>query len=412
MILFFKNIVSYFFRRIKQKDWIYLRCVSFLFGFLGLKRVEICSFNNIKKVEILENNNKENFSVSPNYFNNLQKKISYRTENIKLLNFEKVFGNINSASFISENQKKIFIEKFPFIDDKNVNYSSGNIMTHNEQYAYIKKFDKKIIKKYKNIFFLGGNGSFNFYHWMIEIVPKLLLLTDNIIEKYNIDCILINKCVKNNKNYNFLLESCLKHLNGIKLIYIEQDDIFFAEKLYFINSFNQTVYNFKKIDQNYNLTTVYNEKLLELFKLRIDKNNLNLNLNRKIFILRNEKAVSEYNKRIYNEKEVFEFFEKQGFIGVYLDQLTLSEQINLFKNAEFIVGPSGASWVNIIFSKSSTKAISWLPSQLKYFDTYSTLAYLYNIDMNFIQYDNIEGDYHSNYYLNLNDIIKLYYSMV
>lgn len=412
MSFFLKNIVSYFFRGIKQKDWIYLKCLSFLFIFWGVKRVKICSFNNIKKVEILENNNKENFSASPNYLNNPQRKISYTTENVELLSFEKVFGNINSASFITEDQENIFIEKFPFIDDSNVNYSSGKIITHNKKYAYIRKFDQNMIKKYKNVFFLGGNGSFNFYHWMIEIVPKLLLLTDNIIKKYNIDYILVNKCVENNKNYNFLLEKCLKHLNGIKLIYIEQDDVFFAEKLFFINTFNQTVYNLKKIEADYNLTTVYNEKILGQFKLIVDKSNSNLNSYSKIFILRNEKAVSKYNKRFYNEKEIFKFFEQEGFVGIYPDQLTLSEQINIFKNAKFIVGPTGASWSNIVFSKSSTKAISWLPNQLKYFDTYSTLAYLYNIDMRFIQYDNFSRDYHSNYHLNLNDIMKLYYSMV
>lgn len=411
---FLKKAFSYFFRKIRYKDWIYLTFLSFIFNFLGLKRVKLCSFNNVRKFEVLENGHQKNFSVSPNYLNTLQKKIDYRAESIELLGFEKVFGNINSASFITENQENIFIEKFPFIDDSNINYSSGFVEAHNQEFAYIKKFNEDDVYRYKNIFFLGGNGSFNFYHWMIEIAPKLLLLTNFIIKKYNIQYILVNKCVENNDNYNFILKQCLKHLNGVDLIYVEQSEVFFAEKIFYINSFNQTIYNVKKLNKDYSLSTIYNRKILELFKSRINEGDVNLNSKSysKIFILRNENAVSQYNRRAYNEKEIFDFFKQEGFIGIYPDQLTLIEQINIFKNAKFIVGPTGASWSNIIFSKNSTKAISWLPSQLKNFDTYSTLAYFYNIDMRFIEYNNIDGDYHSNYNLNLEDIINLYYGMI
>ncbi|EKU54480.1 PF04577 domain protein [Acinetobacter sp. WC-323] len=92
-----------------------------------------------------------------------------------------------------------------------------------------------------------------------------------------------------------------------------------------------------------------------------------------------------------------------------MEDYDFNEQVAIFNNAEFIVGPSGAAWSNIIFCSSGCKAISWLPNHLAKFSIFSTLATLNDCDLKFIttSSDN-PNDIHSSYYLDLEEIKKLY----
>lgn len=379
-----------------------------------LKRLEIRSLNEISDSFVVESTNQENVSVSPKYMDSIPHVSKYPVADIKIFKLHNVICNINSSSYIMKNKDIVYMEEFPYIDRNKASYASGFIYSHNHNFAYIKRFNSKKIQKYENVFFLGGNGSFNFYHWMIEIVPKLLLINNDYMDKYNIDTIVVNECVKNNDNYLWLLERCLSHLKNINIVYINQLDNFFVKNLFFMNAFNQTVFNFKDMNDKNTLSTIYNNKYLYALEKRLTTNSIDneLKIYKNIFILRDEKTVNEFNKRTYNESEVFELFQKKGFVGLYLGSLTLIEQAHIFRNADFIVGPSGAGWSNLIFSKSHTKAISWLPEILASFDAYSTLAYLKEVEMKFVKYKTIDNDIHSQYSLNIEELNKLYLSMI
>ena len=59
-------------------------------------------------------------------------------------------------------------------------------------------------------------------------------------------------------------------------------------------------------------------------------------------------------RRISNEDELLNVLENYDFHTVYPEELTMSEQIALFRNAEVIVSPHGASLANIVFSENIT----------------------------------------------------------
>ena len=380
-----------------------------------LKKLEIRSLNEISDSFVVERTNQENVSVSPKYMDSIPHVSKYPVVDIKIFKLQNVFCNINSSSYITKNKDIVYMEEFPYIDRSKANYASGFIAIHDHDFAYIKRFNSKKIQEYRNVFFLGGNGSFNFYHWMIEIVPKLLLINNDYIDKYKIDTIVVNEWVKNNDNYFWLLEKCLSHLKNVNIVYINQLDVFFVKNLFFMNTFNQTIFNFKDMNYRHTLSTIYNSKYLYSLKQRLSTNNMDneLKVYKKIFILRNENTVSEFNKRTYNENEVFKIFQKKGFVGLYLADLSLIEQAYIFRNADFIVGPSGSGWSNLIFCKQDcTKAISWLPESIASFDTYSTLAYLMKVKMKFLKYKTIEYSIHSQYSLDAEELNILYDSMI
>jgi capsular polysaccharide biosynthesis protein len=55
-------------------------------------------------------------------------------------------------------------------------------------------------------------------------------------------------------------------------------------------------------------------------------------------------------RRLLNEAEIVETLIGLGFEVVYLENMSLDEQIELFQQAEWIVGPHGSAFLNIIFA--------------------------------------------------------------
>jgi len=68
---------------------------------------------------------------------------------------------------------------------------------------------------------------------------------------------------------------------------------------------------------------------------------------KKIFIDRSD---SKYKHcQLQSNNEIINFLKKKGFKSYRLSELDFFEQIYLFKNAEFIIGPHGAFVTNLIF---------------------------------------------------------------
>lgn len=59
-------------------------------------------------------------------------------------------------------------------------------------------------------------------------------------------------------------------------------------------------------------------------------------------------------RRVDNEAEVVAFLEDQGFDIVYLEEMTIREQIDVFRNSSVIIGPNGSALLNIIYASPDT----------------------------------------------------------
>jgi hypothetical protein len=75
-----------------------------------------------------------------------------------------------------------------------------------------------------------------------------------------------------------------------------------------------------------------------------------LSFSPKIFISR-RKAVQ---RRIINEDEVIEALAPFGFVAYVLEELSFSEQVRLFAQADMVVAPHGSGLTNIVFSQNLT----------------------------------------------------------
>jgi capsular polysaccharide biosynthesis protein len=61
---------------------------------------------------------------------------------------------------------------------------------------------------------------------------------------------------------------------------------------------------------------------------------------------------------MYNENELVDLLVKNGYTEVFTEKMNSLEKLNLFHNAETIVGAIGGGLCNVLFSKPETKLIS------------------------------------------------------
>jgi capsular polysaccharide biosynthesis protein len=78
----------------------------------------------------------------------------------------------------------------------------------------------------------------------------------------------------------------------------------------------------------------------------------------KLYVSRRLSAIARPNyRRLINEGEVEAYMMRLGFTIVYPEILTLHQQIAMFRQARFIVGPSGSGMLNAIFSHAGTRVL-------------------------------------------------------
>jgi hypothetical protein len=173
-------------------------------------------------------------------------------------------------------------------------------------------------------------GSWNYYHWMTEILPKLAML-----EEYNI-------------KYDYLYLPCNSP-------YMRQTlDILGIDAALILQPDNQYKYIcadeliVPSLVSSFCYTPLWVIDFLRKQFLPVAQASVCVkDFSKRIFISRS-KAKS---RKIKNEDEVFGLFEKQGFVRYNLEDLSVLEQVALFAQAEMIAGEHGAGLTNIIFAQ-------------------------------------------------------------
>jgi hypothetical protein len=75
--------------------------------------------------------------------------------------------------------------------------------------------------------------------------------------------------------------------------------------------------------------------------------------NRRIFLARKNMKW----RRLLNEDDIAEYLSKLGFEKIFIEEMTVSEQIELFQQARWIVAPHGSSLLNLIFANTNVKVL-------------------------------------------------------
>ena len=194
----------------------------------------------------------------------------------------------------------------------------------------------------------GGGGNANYWHWLFDVLPRIKIA---------------NKILDYKKIDKFLVPSIKKkfQIQSLDLLNIEKKKILTSNKFRHISTSSLIVTDHPYVLMNNPSIEIQQMQSWIIEWLRnsfLVKSNISKSVIKKIYLERNNfDNKNKIKRKITNEEEIKSTLLKKDFYAINPEILSFSEQINLFSNADFIIGLHGAAFANIVFSKKNTKIL-------------------------------------------------------
>jgi len=172
----------------------------------------------------------------------------------------------------------------------------------------------------------------NYYHFMLDMVPKLFM-DRNDIDYF--DWIIVNGPLK---DYAFELLEAIGLQN--KTIVMTNKIAYYVKEAKVIGHIHVNGYPSEQA------ISIARRSLLSTFKVK------NKGINR-LYISRRDSK----NRKMLNENELELALTERGYTIVLLSELSLSTQISLFSQSEKIIAAHGAGLSNLVFCKERTSVL-------------------------------------------------------
>lgn len=226
--------------------------------------------------------------------------------------------------------------------------------------------------------------SHNYFHWMTDVLGRIFII-DKQIQKNPI--LLPSEF----KNHNFIVET----LEILEIPY----KLFEVDKKYIIN--NLVLPSRTAEVGNYNKNFIH-EISNQLVKSRtINSGNENI---KKIWLSRENQS----RRRLKNENELIDFLSSNGYTCIHPDKLKVSEQINLFKNAESIVSIHGAALTNIMFMNKNSKVLEIRNNRDLKNNSFFTLASEFEIEYFYFLAESFSNNVHDDLIVDMKEFTKTF----
>lgn len=335
----------------------------------------------------------------PKTYNIASQAIPVELKPVEVLGLSQVLIYPEATSFLSAQRNKLFFEKIAdFSEDYTILYNTRNILFHSHKLVKLLNLPLKRDYSETSCVFMGGTFCFNYFHLLTEILPKFQFL-NQIPEKV---VIVTSIAVQKNKNLNELF---LFFSSGQEVKFLDTDYYYKFEKLWHITYPNAIIPNIGEGEfYQASFAKFSKESILyvrEVCLRNYDQDRVRIKPVSRVFFARKSAF------RQYNEHELLIVAENYGFTPVYLEELNIHEQIYLVRNADYIVGPSGAAWTNILFSVSGkTRGLMWLGKVWNDFSIFSTLATFVDFDLYHWRFEQDNSSFHADYVLSSSDFEK------
>ena len=170
--------------------------------------------------------------------------------------------------------------------------------------------------------FIPNNG---FYHFLVEDLPKII----SVIQTLNstVQIVLTPATPKYIRQYLTIL---VENPRLPKFTIVTVSTPVTLTKTYFVTEAEADI---SFVTQNINIGTVYHAD--------------------KIYISRRK----THKRKIANELEIERFFIDNGWSVMYLEEMSVREQIEVFRSAKYIVSPHGAGLSNLIWCARLTELV-------------------------------------------------------
>jgi len=193
---------------------------------------------------------------------------------------------------------------------------------------------------------LTARGASNYFHWLIEVIPKLHLLDEH--GKYKNMPLVIEANMP--KQHYELLKNIIG--NKRKILLADIDTHYIVKHAVIPSRLSSLVFDYQPDCRIEYDDFRFNPIAIQYLRKRLLKGDASNN-KRRLYLTRKGSKI----RSLVNEQEIEDLFKQYGFEIVYPGKLNFNEQLGLFSSAEIIAGPSGAAFSNIVFAPKNCKVM-------------------------------------------------------
>lgn len=310
------------------------------------------------------------FSFAPNEETSIQQKSESFFPNIYAR--KSYYATISADHFAIKSKSNFFIPRYYFENTPRVNCDGRGFSIIRNKFG--KTRDRPLLKISHGIGVIGL-GSFNWYHWLIEILPTAMLAENLPIDYENYPLLVPEEHNELNSFRESLHTLKLKR----KIIPLLSNRQYQVKNFIIIDSPVNGPFNLAKgmwpeisdYRQNENVLLQYRSIILKNLGIQECRSNY------KIFLSRSN------GRRNYNQNELEKIAKFYGFDVVCPELLSFREQVSLFNSAKFVVGASGAAWANSLFCQKKTFGLTWTFPEYRGFCVYSNLTAMVGMELEY-----------------------------
>ncbi len=274
------------------------------------------------------------------------RKIKIETTNysIYICNKSRLYTDtIHDTAIIKDNQI-VNGPSFQYRKNKNAECKFNSVLTKGTP-----RFKKKVEGKVLSLL-TGGGGNSNYWHWLFDVLPRIHI-AEKLGKDFSYDYYLFPSLDEKFQNQTLDLLNIPKHkrISSKQFRHLESDQLIVTDHPY--NLLNDPMKD--SLDIPNWISSYLKKKFLN--QSDIDTKSKN-NFPKKIYINRKD---GKSHRFITNQNEVEKCLLDYEFTSLTLSDYTFKEQVQLFNNAEFIIGLHGAGFGNVIFCKPKTKVVEF-----------------------------------------------------
>ncbi len=205
------------------------------------------------------------------------------------------------------------------------------------------RFFPKIRRVPGTVISLSTDGHNNYFHWMLDLLPKLFIALAAGLSQGTF----------------YIGASTPFQKQSLELLGIPSARVLDANAIPFLQA-DELIVPFLGDRHPPNVFNAGKCRLLvDVFSFLIASKSSAWNLPTRFVVSRGKTR----SRRVVNESELLARLEPLGFHPVYLEDLSLLEQITLFSRAEAIVASTGAGLVNLIHARPGVPVAILMPEE-------------------------------------------------
>ena len=184
----------------------------------------------------------------------------------------------------------------------------------------------------------------NYFHFIAEVIPKIILCQEATLDP------IIPYAITNDLHPNLELLFSALTKGERSVIRLERGTLYNVAKIYCPSDCSVVVdaYEGGEFSRMSAIDVKRISKAVKIIKAVSSKSLAP----QRIFACRHGRT-----RALINQSAVYNHLKRFGFVEVDTNQMSLSQQIEIFSSAEIVVGPTGAQLSNLVWCDSSAKAL-------------------------------------------------------